>query len=142
MRKEIFFAILAGALFGLVIAFGIWRANSSMKTNDSPSETPLVEESPMVSPGSEVGLTLAKPEDLAVVDQTPITISGITDADNWVTISTEKEDYLTQADSNGAFEEDVDLIGGVNIIAISAFDNAGNSNSTKLTIVYSSEFSQ
>lgn len=142
MRKEIFFAILAGALFGLVIAFGIWRANSSMKSNNGSSDVSVVEESPTASPKSEVGLTLAKPENLTVTGETPITLNGITEPNNWIAISAEDDDYVFQADANGAFEKDIDLVGGANVIVITSIDKDGNTKSTKLTIVYSSEFNQ
>ena len=142
MRKEIFFAILAGSLFGLIIAFGIWKANSSMKSNGSTSETLPSEESSSPTPQPQIGLTLAKPEDADVVTESPITVSGATKPNAWVTISAENKDYLIKADINGGFQQLVDLIGGANEIVITSFDESGNSNTQNLIVVLSSEFAK
>ena len=142
MRKEIFFAILAGSLFGLIIAFGIWKANSSMKSNGSTSETLPSEESSSPTPQPQIGLTLAKPEDADVVTESPITVSGATKPNAWVTISAESKDYVIKADMNGAFQQLVDLIGGANEIVITSFDESGNSNTQNLIVVLSSEFAK
>ena len=142
MRKEIFFAILAGSLFGLIIAFGIWKANSSMKSNGSTSETLPSEESSSPTPQPQIGLTLAKPEDADVVTESPITVSGATKPNAWVTISAESKDYVIKADINGGFQQLVDLIGGANEIVITSFDESGNSNTQNLIVVLSSEFAK
>jgi len=142
MRKEIFFAILAGALFGLIIAFGIWKANSSIKTNGTVSDTTPSEEVTTPTSVPQVGLTLAKPEDTDVVTQSPITVSGATKPNAWVTISAENKDYVIKADINGGFEESVDLIGGANELVVTSFDESGNSNTQKLIVVLSSEFAK
>ncbi|HJX45769.1 MAG TPA: hypothetical protein VJ399_01215 [Patescibacteria group bacterium] len=142
MRKEIFFAILAGSLFGLIIAFGIWKANSSMKSNGSTSETLPSEESSSPTPQPQIGLTLAKPEDADVVTESPITVSGATKPNAWVTISAESKDYVIKADMNGGFQQLVDLIGGANEIVITSFDESGNSNTQNLIVVLSSEFAK
>ena len=142
MRKEIFFAILAGSLFGLIIAFGIWKANSSMKSNGVISETSPSEEISSPTPQPQIGLTLAKPEDMDVVTESPIILSGATKPNAWVTISAENKDYLIKADINGGFQQLIDLIGGANEILITSFDESGNSNTQNLIVVLSSEFAK
>lgn len=54
-------------------------------------------------------------------------------------VSSEEEDYTTKADSNGDFQVEANLVGGVNEIIISAFDKEA-STEEKLMIVYSTEF--
>lgn len=137
VRKEVVFAIFAGTFLGLVIAFGLWRANSvfsprSPKTQGSPSPTPK----------PEFLLTLAKPQEKDVVTQSSVAISGVTKANAKVAVATEEEDYLTRADANGSFEEEVELTGGVNQLIVTAFDDTGASATQKITLVYSSEFSK
>jgi hypothetical protein len=141
MRKEVLFAILAGTVIGVVIAFGVWRANSALKVKDSkpPSPTTAPESE---TPQQEFGITLAKPEELDVITQTPLTLSGITKPDVWITISGEDEDYITKSDEPGAFELNVELIGGVNQILITAFDDDGKAVEETLTVVYSTEFAK
>lgn len=138
MRKEILFAIFAGAIFGLIIAFGVWRANIALKPSTSTSTTT---ESPE-TPTAEFGMTIAKPLNTQVLTEGTTFISGITKANAWVAISTEDEDYLLEADEEGSFEQEVDLVGGANEIIITAFDEEGASIEEKITIIFSSEFAK
>lgn len=133
MRKEVLFAILAGLGLGLVIAFGAWRANLALSPEKKEAEA-----SP--SPKPEFAITLAEPADLDVFTENPVSVSGITKANALIAVSTEEEDYLTQADTKGSFEVSIELIGGVNQIVITAFDEKGSEVTQKLLLVYSSEF--
>lgn len=141
MRKEILFAIIAGALFGLVIAFGIWKANSSIESNGAEVEettTAVVNELPLAT--SEFSITIAKPEYNQVLTNNPVKISGLTKPNVWVVISTEDTDYMTKSQDNGAFEKDIDLTGGVNEIVFNAYDENGASSQSRMILVYSTEF--
>jgi len=134
MRKEVLFAILAGLTLGLIIAFGVYRANIALspKNPDQSQATP--------TPKPEFAITLASPSDLDVFSENPVSLSGITKANAFVAVSTEEEDYLIQADTKGSFEVSVELIGGVNQIVMTAFDEKGSEVTQKLLLVYSSEF--
>ena len=133
MRKEVLFAILAGLSLGLVIAFGVWRANIAL----SPKNPDQSEASP--TPKPEFAITLASPSDLDVFTENPVTLSGITKANAFVAVSTEEEDYTTQADTKGSFEIEVELIGGVNQIVMTAFDEKGSEVTQKLLLVFSTK---
>lgn len=135
MRKELIWAGIIGISFGLIIAFGAWRISSVNKKPVSTSPTP----SPSTTP-SEFKITLDKPEDGDVTTVTPITVSGITKALSWVTVSGEKGDYTLQSDERGTFTQEVDLTGGVNQIKVTAFDPRGAQSVQKVLVVYSSSF--
>jgi hypothetical protein len=137
MRKEILFAILAGLVFGLIIAFGVWRANVALRPGDGAS----TEETPTPAPVS-FGITIADPQNLQVITESPVTLSGITKPGAQVAISAEEEDYVTTADTDGEFEVDIELTGGVNEIIITAFDENGSGTEEKLVLVYSTEFTK
>lgn len=141
MRKEVLFTIIAGAILGIVIAFGIWRANLSLSNNEEEIEKEVTSETKTTpTPSSEFGLTLAKPVNLQVITTTPSTISGITRPNTWVAISAEEEDYIFITDDKGEFNQDIDMIGGVNQIALfSLFENAPPFKED-LTLVFSTEF--
>ena len=144
MRKEIFYAIFAGSILGLVIAFGVWRTNSTLK----PSPTPVASADGQKTTGNPSNntktlgfdLTIAKPGDGDLFTQNPVTISGITKAGSLVTISTEDQDFMLQAENNGSFSQDVTLLGGTNQIVVTSFDGNGDSVVKELTVVYSKEF--
>lgn len=136
MRKEILFAIVAGGIFGLIIAFGVWRLNSTLSPEGTSTEA-----TPPPSK-AEFGITIAKIQQDQVIVASPLTLSGITKPNAWVVISAEEEDYVIQADSNGSFEVDVELTGGINRLLIAAFDDEGASTEEILQVVFSTEIAK
>ena len=143
MRKEIIFAIIAGAIFGLVIAFGIWKANSSMKSSSEiTDETSRVEgddSKPVIN--GEFSVTLIKPEPNTVFTTSPIIVSGATKSNSWLVISAEGDDYIIKTQNDGSFEQEVELTAGVNEIIVTAIDEeSAKSVNEKLLVVYSTQF--
>ena len=134
MRKEVLFAVLAGGLLGLIIAFGVSRLNSTLSDRDSAS----TEASP--TPSTNVGLTLAKPSQNQVFSTSTIELSGLTTANTWIVISDEEEDYVIQTDNSGAFLEEVSLVGGLNQIVVTALAEDGSQISETVRVAYSTEF--
>jgi hypothetical protein len=137
MRKEIFFAIILGAVFGLVIAFGIWRANVSLK--DDADSTIVSEDSSTPEP-LEFGVTISEPENNDVITSSSYTFKGITRPNSWLAISAEDDDYIIKSDESGAFEQEVDLASGTNEVVLTVFDENGASNTQKILVVYSTQF--
>jgi hypothetical protein len=142
MRKEIIFAILAGAIFGLVIAFGIWKANSSMKSKNG-NEKEIVDVTDIkdgTTMTSDFSITLIKPESNTVVSTSSTLVSGITKPDVWLVISAEEDDYIIKTGNDGAFEEEVKLIAGANEIVVTAIEESTNESVyDKFLVVYSTE---
>lgn len=139
MRKEILFAIIAGVVIGTALAFGIWRANSSLKSKgEEVLSVPTKEE--VESPETEFKIALAKPEDYDVITKSPTALSGITEPNTWIAISSEEDDYILKSDSKGAFEQEVELVGGVNQLLVYAFDENGSSSKKDLIVVFSTKF--
>ncbi len=137
MRKEVLFAVLAGSFLGLIIAFGIYRANLSMKrsdTNTSSKQTP--------PPVAGLNIAVDKPENEDVITDSPVQFSGITKAGAWTIVSTEDSDFLAIAKDDGTFKIDSELTGGANQIIVSAIDAQGAIAQQKLTVVFSSEFAK
>lgn len=135
MKKEVLFAILAGLGLGLIIAFGVWRANVALSPTGKESK---IEASP--TPKPEFAITLVKPATNDVFTGNPVVVSGITKANAYIAISGEDEDYAFQADAKGSFETEVELTAGVNQLLIVAFDEKGSEVSQKLLLLFSSEF--
>lgn len=139
MRKEVVFAIIAGSLLGLVIAFGIWRANLALKampveqkeTNQNSNNTNTI---------SQFGLTIASPENQSISTSSSIEISGITRPNTFVVATTEKKDHISKSDEKGAFKVEVDLSGGINLIKLTSLDPKNGSAEQRISLIYSSEF--
>lgn len=139
MRKELFFAILAGAILGLIIAFGVWRMNSSLSPNTDIKE---VQASPVPTAENNFAITLSKIEDNDVITANPLAVTGLTKPLSQVAISGESKDYLTVANANGEFTKDVTLDSGINQLLIDSFDQSGSFSETISSLVYSSEFAK
>lgn len=139
MRKEVVWAVMAGITLGLVVAFGVWRINSTVAKN---KKIIIVEQTPIPSPTapSELKIVIDKPLDNDVVTENSINVSGVTKASVWVTFSSETGDYTIQAETSGSFAQEVELSPGVNQIKVTAFDSNGNQNSANILVVYSSSF--
>lgn len=138
MKKEVFLAISIGFVLGLIITFGIWTANKSLKqlpqTTPTPAPTPAASISP--TPASAVTLTLSSPEDESLTNVSSVTVSGKTFPNASVAIASESDDQIVTADSSGNFSTTVDLDGGYNTITATAFDQTGNSSSQSVTVTY------
>jgi hypothetical protein len=137
MRKELIWVIVIGIFFGLIIAFGVWRINSSMNKPkfDFPGTSPTPQ-----AQISEFKITLNSPENDSVVTSSPVIVTGITKSLTWIVVSGEKGDYIVQSDEKGIFSQDVALEAGINQIKIAAFDPTGSQSIQKVLVVYSSAF--
>ncbi len=138
MRKEVVFAILAGGALGLVIAFGVWRANTALKPAEVSKETTT--QTP--APTGSVELSIVKPDNLTVVTQASVTVTGSTLPGAIVAISAEEKEYVATADNKGSFSQEVALVGGLNEIKIFSFDINDGARQKDLLVVYSSEFAK
>ncbi len=142
MKKEIGIAIIIGFILGLIITFGIWTANKSLKENASTQKeenTQNVALNQEKSPTTEEKMTLKilSPEDNALVNTEKVKITGKTLPNINVVILGEESENILQTDQQGQFTQEIILVGGTNEIKISAFDNDGAQTDANLNLVYS-----
>jgi hypothetical protein len=137
VRRELIWVAIIGISFGLIIAFGVWRINTSLdKSKPGPIQpTPFAQ-----NPGEELKVTLNTPENDDVVTVSPVSVSGITKPLAWIVVSGTTGDYILQSDENGIFSQNVDLTPGINQIKITALDSNGSQTLQKVLVVYSSAF--
>lgn len=138
MKKEVFLAIFAGIVAGLILAFGVWRLTSSLKSNKPTTTNTQATTSPIAD--ISFSITISKPSDFDVSANEKIIIEGLTKINSIVIISTESKDYQVEVEKNGSFKEEITLTGGLNIINVTSFNINGQSETEKLVITYSSEF--
>lgn len=143
MKKEVFLAIAIGFALGLVITFGIWTANKSLKnlpkSSPNPSVTPQSEVGPSPTPSNQVTnaqLTITSPADEALLTVPKVTLTGSASPASIITVIYEDGQVVTTADASGNFSLDVPLVGGYNIIKVTAFDKSGSSSEQTLTVTY------
>jgi len=133
MRKEVIFAIILGLILGGVIIYGINLANQSTNTNQLPTDTTST---PTVSLTPAPTLQITSPQNHQVIFDDTVTITGRTQPLAYVSIIWEEDEIITQANDQGSFSQEIDLIGGDNQIDISAADNQDYQESLVLNLVY------
>lgn len=136
MKKEVLFAIVAGALLGVVIAFGVYRANIALvpSKGDDQKATP--------APKEVAGLSIIKPETLRVLTESATVVSGITSPNSNVAIVTDDNEYIVASDNKGQFEDEIELSGGLNEIKVFSFDTSGTQKEGSVLVVFSTEFAK
>lgn len=138
MKKEVLIAIIIGFGLGLVITFGIWMANKSLKESAPEKTAPLTQETPTSQPEKiELSLILDSPQDGLVYDQSTIQVEGVSAPKVVVVILYPEGEKILEADEQGKFETEIELDSGINEIKISAYDQNGNQVEKTLTVVYS-----
>lgn len=137
MPKEALIAIIIGFLFGLLITFGIYTANRSLKERAAPLASPPATSPTLASPPPVPTLVIDSPENESLVDEEEIIINGRTSPEAIIAIFTESNEHLLTASREGTFSASIRLIKGVNNIKVTAVDKMSQKVEKNLTIVYS-----
>ena len=135
MKKELLWAIITGFGLGLIITWGIISAKRAVKP--APPEkvvNEIIAPTPTIPP---VLLKIDSPQNESIVDQDVIVLNGKSNPGAILTIFTQEDELIIEADQKGNFETNIELIGGANEINIFAFDEEGNEASASVTLVYS-----
>lgn len=137
MKKEVLIAIIIGFSIGLIIAFGLWTANKSLKKITPPKENSASQETPISPTPLLSSLQINSPDKDFLSNQEKITVSGKTFADATIVIVYTEGEKIITADQDGQFSAEITLVGGVNEIKITAFYQDGNESSQIINGVYS-----
>lgn len=143
MNREIIFAIIAGGILGLAIAFGVWKGNSLLnlkKTTSTPAPTTSSSPNPEAGTPTTNKIVLIKPETLDVFTASPAVVSGITNPDAYIVVSSEDTDTVTKVDATGNFTQNVSLTGGTNQVKLTSFTADGIESNKNIILVFSSQF--
>lgn len=139
MRREVIVAIILGVGVGLLVAFGLWRANLSF----SPNSSPLPQEQTQDQTETVLSdLIITSPEDSSVVAKDTVTVEGATTPGASVVILTESGEYLTQAGADGSFEVEITLAPGPNEIMVKSYDGQEREATQTIAVVYSTELEE
>lgn len=136
-------AIVVGFGLGLIITFGIWIANKSLKsatiaTSPTPSPISVSSTTPPPTPETTNTLTITSPADEALVSTGTIALTGKTTAGSVITVTFEDDETILQADDKGDFTAQISLVGGYNTIVVTSIDpTTGTESSQTLIVTYS-----
>lgn len=136
MRKETAWAIGIGIIFGIIIAFGIWRINISMRNDKNNAQVQKTATPLTPAPTQNTKITIQMPLNNQVLNKNLTTISGISKPNSKIVIATNTDDFYLISDPQGKFEQEVELENGIN--NIEAFAVSETPESSSITLIYSS----
>ena len=135
MKKEVLIAIIVGFSLGLIITFGIYRAQKSLSDRAETKNT--TEESTQIDNTANIALSITQPEDGSITDKDTITIGGISKKNALITIISSEDHKSVQADELGNFSVEFSLDVGENQIHITSFGEDNTKQEKTLSVVYS-----
>lgn len=147
MLKELFLAIVLGALLGFGIMGGYLAINKKNHPNNNNTiviNTPTPESNINISTQEntslkkETGFSLTSIEDMDVVSKENIEINGTTTTPNNTIIVTLGDQIINAtSDKEGKFSFQIKLTSGLNSIKITAIDESNNQFEKNINITYS-----
>ena len=143
MLKELFLAIILGALLGFGITGGYLALDKKNNSNKNPpvvtSPTPISNEdnSKIIEETKDDNLSFDSLEDNDIVSKEDLEITGITSPDSFILASLNEKTFDTKSDKNGKFNLSVKLESGLNIIKITVIDTVNQQIEKTLNITYS-----
>ena len=136
MKKEVLIAIIVGFSLGLIITFGIYRAQKSLKERAESKNTD--QNTTQIEGTANISLSITQPEDGSITDEDTITIGGISKKNALITIISSEDHQATQADELGNFSVEFSLDAGENQIHITSFSDDDTKQEKTISVVYSS----
>lgn len=141
MQKEIVIAIIFGGFLGLVVAFGIWRVNVSLKNESDKTNVGNLNSEEIHNDKSDLTLSISSPSDKSVMTEEPVEVAGITKSGAFVLISGNEEDQIVTSDKNGEFRAQIGLVGGINHLNILSYSHSDRKSvSSSIKLVFSTLF--
>ncbi len=136
MKKEVLIAIIVGFSLGLIITFGIYRAQKSLSERAESKNTD--QNTTQIESTANISLSITQPEDGSITNKDTITIGGISKKNALITIISPEDHKSVQADELGNFSVEFSLDVGENQIHISSFSDDNTKQEKTISVVYSS----
>lgn len=140
MKKEIFIAIIIGSIIGGIVTYGVYKANKAL-LNKATGNNPQLANIPTPTPIAETNIYLAisEPKSNIAVNQENIIIKGKSLENAIISIISDNEENIIEADEQGLFSYELALSKGANTIKITASDGNKLSQEEIINIVYSTQ---
>ncbi|HVT01153.1 MAG TPA: hypothetical protein VHE53_02855 [Patescibacteria group bacterium] len=139
MRERIiivFIAIAIGLLITTLIYF-LYQQTKSIPNRTN--KIVLNDVSPSPTPKSSQYLTVDQPTDESISSKRSIQVKGKTNPNSMVVVSTNQEDIVGQATSDGAFSVSVTIDAGSNKILVRSISKDGVEAQVNRVVTYSTE---
>lgn len=144
MRKEVTIAIFLGLGIGLLSVFGILTARSALTRYEQEKQTDrgvagAISPAPSVSDTTSsppATLTVTEPVDGSVTSENRVSIAGKAPFAEAIIVTSEINQFIIETNTDGKFQQDIELVNGENEIRLAAFFPSGERQDERITIVY------
>ncbi len=142
LKKEIIIAIIIGLVISLIIGGGIFRAKQALNhihSQQTPSPSSSASTSANLAQDSskpKLFLKITSPHDNYLSKEDQLTLTGETLPNTYITIVTDKSEYLIVPNKVGQFSQSIQLIKGANLIKVTVYTKTGQHQTKTLTVVY------
>lgn len=139
MKKESIVLSFIAVLVGILVAGGAFYIYQLTKTIPGTNIKPVSITLPTPTPSSSIFLALSSPNDESVVSAKTITVSGNTNPNSVIAITTQTNQQVVTPAQNGNFSATVSIEGGENLIEVTAIAPNGEEKVVKRTVTFSTE---
>lgn len=139
MRIEKIILSIAGVFAGLFVAGIAFYIYQTTRTISPTTIKTITLEKPTPANAAAVPLALDSPTDESVVTSQTITVSGKTNPNVTIVVTTDTGDMVVTPSSAGAFSLNLTLDTGENRILITAIDPSGQETQKQLTVSVETE---
>ena len=136
MRKEVLFAVILGLILGGVIIYGVLLANRSTQELVRTEATPTLPNTNSLTPTPQPGLSITSPADHSVSFTDSVIITGTAQPSSQILIAGPDDQVLVPADQAGKFSATITLTGGENKIEITSLATDQTTQTTQISIIY------
>lgn len=130
-----FVAIIVGLLVAGVVFF-IYQSTKAIPKSQIPTITTIA---PTPTPNPSVFLTVDQPSDGSVVTSKTLVISGKTNPDATIVLTTSTDDQVINPTTMGGYSMTTALTDGENILTVTAIAANGEETKKTITVTYSTE---
>jgi len=128
MNREFIIAISLGFTVGLVVMYGVWTANRSMKEFETVSPVPTnpvqIDTQAASSTTDDIkpsiDLVVTEPYKHLLTSKELITVSGVADPSDSLIILTELGQFVLMPNEDGEYSQEIELEKGINTISVFA----------------------
>jgi hypothetical protein len=143
MKKEVITAVVVGLIIGLIVTLGISTANQAL---EKQKQAKLSQKTSGPLPSGQLTgqktLAVTSPEPFDLFSESELVLSGIAWPEAVVSLLSEDQTLMAQADKDGVFTFRLSLIKGYNELTLIAADETGAVATQNLVLTYSASVIQ
>lgn len=139
MKKEKLILSFIAVVLGLLVAGIVFYIYQTAKTIPDTNTKTITFTSPTPTTLPTVSLTLDQPKDEEVVSDKVLVVSGKTQSNAVVVVTTDSSEDVVTPSADGKYSTTVNLGDGQNMLEVTAIAPNGESVTIKKTVTYSRE---